>query len=995
MSELAWTQGYYYKPRIDAELLTEYREGVIVLSGCLNGLIAKAIEREDMEEADRLTHWFKETFDEDFYMEVQAHNPVSTNKALFDLADRYNIRPVATSDCHYAKEEDGWVEEALLILSTSPKANPDATYGTGKAIRDVYERFNHLYPGRTMTFEQFNLFVQSREAITADFRKWGIDRPEIYDNTLHVLDKIGNYDYKENLNVLPRPKNDPMDDLRRMVLEGLVRLGKANNPKYLKRMEMELSIIAKKDFAAYFLIVADMVQYAKSQGILVGPGRGSAAGSLVVWALDITTVDPIEHGLLFARFINEERNDYPDIDVDIEGRRRNEVKEYMVKKFKNVASVSTYTYFADKGVIRDAARVFGVDLSEVNKALKTVETFEQYETSINTRGFRDKYPEVTDLAKRLRGRIRGAGMHAGGLVVAKKPISTYAPIETRKSTDPGVDERVPVVAADKKEIATIGLIKIDALGINTLAVIADALDMIYRRHGEKINLLDIPMDDSRVYHMLELGRTRGVFQAEANPYTNLLMKMGCDNFGDLVASNALVRPGAMNTVGVSYVARKQGREQVKTPHPILDEITKDTYGVIIYQEQVMAACTELGGMSWSEADEIRSIIGKKEDPHKFDAFKARFIDGATKHITADEAEQLWHDFEAHAGYSFNKSHAVAYSTLSYWTAWLKYHYKAEYMTALLQNEEKKEAITSYLIEAKRLGIPVRLPHVNASGVTFRLEDDGAIRIGLGNIKFISTNTAPRIVAHAPYKSYAELYSIATEKGSGVSTRMIGALDAIGAAVFDDNPATGNERSNFYEYLNIPQFDVSSIPENVLHRVTPACDYDEEGVFIVLGMIQGVRKGKGWALLDFVDESGSASVFTSDNTTMEKGMMYLMLVSDNRVNKFIPANEIKDRLDDPLISYLNETVLYKTGQYYVVDFSPYKTKAGKQMAYTVIANDEGEMKRAMVFESNYRQAMGAMQPGKIARLQLASLKSGALFVKDIIDDRTAARNRYRS
>jgi DNA polymerase-3 subunit alpha len=988
LSETAWTEGYYYKPRIDAELLSEHRDGIIVLSGCLNGLIAKAIEREDMDEAHRLTKWFKDEFDQDFYIEVQAHNPATTNGPLLELADYYGVRPVATSDCHYAKEEDGWIEEALLILSTNPKANPEADLAYSKTIKDIYERFNYLYPDRKMSFQNFNLYIQSRTSISDDFAKQGVTRTDIFDNTIHVLDSIGDYEYKENLAVLPKPKKDAAAELRRLCIEGLKRLGLDNNAKYLKRLEIELDIISKKDFSSYFLIVADMVNWTKGEGILVGPGRGSSAGSLVCYALDITTVDPIKRGLLFARFINEERNDFPDIDVDIEGRRRNEVKDYMVKKYKNVASVSTYSYFADKGVIRDAARVYGIDISEVNKALKPVGSFEEFETSINTRSFREKHPEVLDLAKHLRGRIRGAGMHAGGLVVANKPINLYAPIETRSSTsDDGT--RIPVVAADKKEIALIGLIKIDALGVNTLSVIADALSLIKTHKNVDVKLLDLTLDDPAVFRMISAGFTKGVFQAEANPSTNLLVKMGCENFDTLVASNALVRPGAMNTVGASYVARKQGREQVKTPHPILDEITKETFGVIIYQEQVMLACTELAGFSWSEADEIRSIIGKKEDPHKFDAFKQRWLDGASKNISMEDAEQLWHDFEAHAGYSFNKSHADAYSTVSYWTAWLKYYYPQEFMTALLINENESAKVTSYLIEAKRLGIRVLLPHVNMSGMTYQMEGD-AIRIGLSNIKYMSDKTVPSLMRHRPYDSYAALMEVAGTKGSGVTKRLIDALDAIGGAVFDDNPLTGNETSNFYEYLNIPKFDTSKIPLPVMLNVRTADEYEEEGTFAILAMIQNVKKGKGWALLDFVDETGQASVFTSDKADIEKGQMYLMLVSDNRVNAWIAAHEVPEMLDNPFVKYLNEGAVLKQGRKYVVDFTPYKTKAGKQMAYVVLGDEDGGMEKVMVFEDLYRKSLGAMQAGKTPKLSLARLKSGALFVKDIIDDRIANR-----
>ncbi len=991
MSEIAWTEGYYYKPRIDRDLLYEYRNGIIVLSGCLNGLIAKEIERGDMEKADELTRWFKETFDENFYMEVQSHNPAEINAGLLDLADKYGIKPVATSDCHYAKEEDKWVEEALLILSAKPKKNDEATYENTKNIKDIYERLNAIYPDRTMSFEEFKLFVQSRPDMHQDFKNAGIERTDIFDNTLDVLGNIGEYDYHENLELLPQPKGDPNKVLADVAWDGFNKRG-LSGEKAEKRLQMELDTIRKKNFPTYFLVVQNLLNYCRQNNILVGPGRGSGAGSLLNYCLFITDVNPFDGDLLFARFINEERNDFPDIDVDIDARYRNQVKEYAAEQFKYAATVSNYVYFSDKGVIKDAARVYAVPTSEVNKALKNVDTFEQFETSRLTEAFREKYPEVLDLALRLRGRIRGSSMHAGGIVTSKEDISKFVSIETRKID--GEEERIAVVAADKREIAKIGLIKIDLLALKTLSVLADAIDMVEDRHGIKIDPLKIDLNEPIIYRKLAAGFTKGVFQAEATPYTNLLMKMGCDGFADLVASNALVRPGAMNTVGGTYIARKHGREQVKYLHPLLEPFTRDTYGVIIYQEQVMRACVELAGMSWSEADEIRSLIGKKEDPIKFEKYRDRFVQGAMQHISEDEAQQLWTDFEAHAGYSFNKSHAWAYSVLSYWTARFKHHYPHEYMTALLQNENDDRAVTGYLIEARRLGIKVLLPHVNESGITFKLDGD-AIRIGLGNIKFITPHSAPKILNHRPFESYADLVEKTNYKGSGVNSKMFQAMNAIGAAAFDDNPMTGDELNNLYEYLKIPKFNTSMVPPEIMVNVQTTDEYDEENTFLLIGMVEKIKRGPGWALIDFVDEAGQASTFASDKDAIEKGVLYLFLISANRITKFIALNEINDHLDDPLIKYLLGQVTVEPRRYYVLHFQPHVTKQKKQMAYVTVANSEGEFHRIMVFEDLFRQATGAMKAGKTPALALARLKSGALFVKEIHNEHKLSRPSART
>ena len=618
LSQIAWTEGYYHKPRIDMEVLFEYGDGIIVVSGCMNGLISKAIERGENDKAVELVKAFKERFGEDFYIEVQAHNPKELNASLLDLSDKYKVKPVATGDCHFAKKEERDLEELLLILSTKPTQNKEADYTSGRQRSTILDRFDHLYPNRPISFADINVYIQSYSEIKSDFEAAGISRKDIYESSVEIANKIEVYNFHENLDLLPVPKKNALKTLKEMCNESLKEKGLTSNDTYTKRVKEELEIIEDKNFASYFLVVSDMVNWAKQNEILVGPGRGSAAGSLVCYLLGITEVDPIEYDLLFFRFINPERNDFPDIDTDFMDRRRGEVKDYLKKKFKHVASISTYTYFKDKGVIRDVARAFLVPLGEVDKALKGVETFEEYETNPSTEEFRKKYPEVTKYASMLRGKIRGNGMHAAGVVVAKDDISKYVPIETRKDPNESVSGRIPVVAYDMEQTADLGLIKLDVLGLKTLSVIDDAIRTIEHIKKKKIDLKSIKMDDKKVYEMLSSGFTKGVFQAEATPYTNLLMKMGVDKFEDLAASNALVRPGAMNTVGGSYIRRKKGEEMVTYAHPIMHEFTERTYGVIIYQEQVMQACVHLGGMSWADADKVRKIIGKKKDAKEFD-----------------------------------------------------------------------------------------------------------------------------------------------------------------------------------------------------------------------------------------------------------------------------------------------------------------------------------------------------------------------------------------
>ena len=982
LQELAWNEGFYHKPRIDREVLKEYAEGIIVLSGCLNGIVSKAIERQEFSEAKLLLKGFKQSFDKDFYIEVQSHNPKEINEKLLELADELEIKAVATGDAHFAKEEDRVLEEAMLILSTSPKMDKDADFDMSRNIKDINDRLNYLYPDRKISFQNYNLFIQSREEIEADFNKAGITRTDIYENTMEIANKVEEYDFYQGLDLLPVPKTDADEKLRELAEKGLESLQKASDPIYRDRLEEELQVIASKNFASYFLVVADMINWAKDNNIKVGPGRGSAAGSLVCYVLGITEVDPIKYDLLFFRFINPERNDFPDIDTDFEDRRRKEVKDYLKKKFKYVASISTFTYFKDKGVVRDASRVFMVPLQEVNRALKSVDTFEDFIDSPNTKEFRLRYPEVVWLAERLRGRIRSVGVHAAGVVVAKDDIRKFAPVESREDAQDKVSGRIPVVAYDMDTVADIGLIKLDALGLKTLSVISDTLSSIKERHNKDIVLSDLTLDDKNVYKMLSEGYTKGVFQAEATPYTNLLMKMGVDKFEDLVASNALVRPGAMNTVGAAYINRKHGREAVDYSHTIMKEFTENTYGVIIYQEQVMQACVHLGGMSWSEADKVRKIIGKKKDAKEFDQFKDQFVTGASKHIAKKKAEELWHDFEAHAGYSFNRSHAVAYSMLSYYTAWLKSYYPLEFMFSILKNENDKDARTEYLIEAKRLGLRIRLPHINESDMYFSLKDDGII-FGLSEVKFISDSIANKIIERRPYENYSDFIDKASKKGSGINSRAISALNAIGGAAFPDNPRQGNEKDNYYEYLGIPTFNLEGIPPRIKAQARPIEEFDDLGSFVMFGMVKSIKRGTGWARVELVDETGSIGLFHNEQTQIETNQMYFILVGDNRIARYIKVSDIDPKLPDMFVDYLyRKEYDLEDDEYIVVNFTPYTTKAGKTMSHIVLSNKDKELTRVIVFPTMYKMSLAKMREGMKCKPVLSKLDDGTLMVKEI-------------
>jgi DNA polymerase-3 subunit alpha len=985
INEIAWTEGFFSKPRFDFETLEKYKEGIIVTSACLSGWIAKAVELDELAIAKKHIAWFKNTFGDDYYIEVMPHNPERVNKGLIDLAKSMGVKIVVTPDCHHSDTSQKEIQELMLILNTHAKLQKDVTYDKSQKHKDMMDRLDYLYGAdRQMSFRSFDIHLLSYDEMKACMAKQGIDNDEMFASTLEIANKVEDYDIKSGLNLLPVQYRKPMEELKNLAWEAMEEKKLTSNwlgsDIYETRLNEELDIIDQKNFGPYFLVVRNMINWAKKEGIMVGPGRGSSAGSLLCYLIGITDIDPIEHDLLFFRFINPERNDFPDIDTDIQDSRRDEVKDYLVKQYRHVASIATFLEFKDKGVVRDVSRALNIPLSDVNKVLKTVDTWDDFCTSKNSAWFREKYPEVVNYGDQLRGRIRGTGVHAAGVVTSKEPIFKHAPLETRSVT--GSDERMPVVAVDMEEAERIGLIKIDALGLKTLSVLKDTIDIIDERHGKKIDLLNIDMDDKNVYQMLSDGYTKGVFQCEATPYTNLLVKMRVNNLSELAASNALVRPGAMNTIGKDYIARKHGRQNIDYMHQILKEFTEDTYGCILYQEQVMQACVHLGGMTMAEADKVRKIIGKKKDAREFNAFQDKFVKGASAYIAPNAALDLWHDFEAHAGYSFNKSHAVAYSTLSYWTAWLKYHYPIEFMYSLLKNEKDKDTRTEYLIEAKRMGIPIKLPHINDSDKDFKIEGKG-IRFGLSAIKYISDTIADRYIAARPFSSYKEVEEFTFTKGNGVNSRALQAMNAVGALTFNDNPSNPEKvRENLYDYLNLPEFNMP-IPQHYHAYLNDIEEYEEKGAFILMGMVKSIKRSKGWSRVEVLDKTGSVGIFDDENTAIEAGRTYIILANDNRVVSAVPVDEVHNS-SDALIKFLNYKMLpYKDDEMFVVSFKPRVTKAGKKMASLTVADSGRELHAITVFPTAFPKAYMHVQAGNIYKFSLGKTKDGTVIMEDVV------------
>ena len=983
LNEIAWTEGFYKKPRIDYEVLEKYSEGLVVTSGCLSGALAKAIEAEEFAEAKRIIEWHKRVFKDDFYIEVMPHNPAEVNKQLLALADEYGVTPVVTPDCHHAHTGQKEIQELKLVLNTySNKVQKDSTYEKSCKHENLVDRLQYLYGDRDISFSEYDIHLLSDEEMHNAMKAQGIDREDMYHATNEIAAKIEDYDIQDYADLLPVQYQNPNGELLKLAMEGLTARNVVERDGYVERLHEELEIIKNKNFGPYFLVVRNMINWAKEQGIMVGPGRGSSAGSLLCYALGITDVDPIQHGLLFFRFINPERNDFPDIDTDIQDNRREEVKDYLVRQYRHVASIATFLQFKDKGVVRDIARVLHIPLTDVNKVLKVIDTWDDYCSSKQASWFREKYPEIERYGEQLRGRIRGTGIHAAGVVTAKEPIFRYAPMETR--TSPGSGERIPVVAVDMEEAERIGLIKIDALGLKTLSVLRDTLDIIKSRSGKSIELLSLNMEDPKVYEMLSSGYTKGVFQCEATPYTNLLVKMGVKNFAELAASNALVRPGAANTIGKDYILRKHGKQNIAYHHQVMKAFTQETYGCILYQEQVMQACTELGGMSMAEADKVRKIIGKKKDAKEFKQFQDRFVEGASRFLSPNVALELWHDFEAHAGYSFNKSHAVAYSTLSYWTAWLKTYYPLEFMYSILKNEKDKDARTEYLIEAKRMNIPIRLPHINESDMDFKIEGKG-IRFGLSAIKFISDNIASKYIAQRPFRSYKELEEFSFGKGNGVNSRALNALRIIGAATFEDQPRNEDEiRENLYEYLNLPEFNMD-VPNHFHAFINEVSDFEEKGSFILMGMVKAIKRGSGWSRVEILDKTGSVGIFDDEQTAIEPGRTYLLLASDNRIVTAIPVDELK-KSENALFKFLNYKQLpFKEDEMYVVSFRPRVTKTGKKMASLTLADASRDLHPVTVFPTAFAKAFMKIKEGNAYKFEFGKTKDGTVILEDIIDN----------
>jgi DNA polymerase-3 subunit alpha len=720
--------GFYYKPRVDRGLLKEHADGLICLSGCLNGEIAVNFFRGQRDAAWRAARFLRETFEDNFYLELQDHGVAEQrelNEALLEIARELGSKVVATNDCHYLFKEDAPAHEVLLCIQT------------GKTISD---------PTR-MRYPTEEFYVKSAEEMKGLFKAL----PQAVEATLEVAERCNlelRFD-QVNLPTYPVPEGETLDGyLRKLATEGLERRlsqmrARAGQPvdekTYWDRLETELSTIARMGYSSYFLIVWDFIDYAKRRGIPVGPGRGSAAGSLVAYALGITDLDPIRYGLLFERFLNPERISMPDIDVDFCMERRDEVIDYVVGKFgrENVAQIITFGTMQARAVIRDVGRALDMPYGDVDRIAKLVP--ERLHISLaqaqaeqpRLKALKERDPQVERLmatAERLEGLLRHASTHAAGVVISPWPLTEMVPLHR------GARGEITTQYA-MHDVEALGLLKMDFLGLKTLTLMAHTLALIEGSRGVKLALEDIPLDDTKTFELLSEARTLGVFQLEGRGIRDLLRKLKPSTLDDVIATVALYRPGPLGSGMVDdFIRRKHGQVEISYEVPELEEVLKETYGVIVYQEQVMQIASRLAGFSLGEADILRRAMGKKR-PEEMALLKERFIKGASERgIDRPHAERIFQLMEYFAGYGFNKSHSAAYGLIAYQTAYLKANYSVEFLAALLTSEiENTEKIMTYMGECREMGIEVAPPDVNESDKTFTVVGD-SIRFGLAAVK---------------------------------------------------------------------------------------------------------------------------------------------------------------------------------------------------------------------------------------------------------------------
>ncbi len=735
-------EGFYRRPRIDHKILADYSDGLIVLSGCLNSELSRAILSKDNKRALKIASTYKEIFGDRYYLEVQAtglREQKFVNSQLKIIGEKLNIPLVATNDCHFLTRKDSKVHDVLLCVQTG-------------AVLSDEKRFR---------FKGDEYFVKSKEEMLSDL----VGFEDAIERSVEVAKRC-NFEFVNSGYKFPRfqvPDGKTLEEYieevaKKGLEERLRECGISDEEtisKYEERLKYELQVICQMGFAGYFLVVADFINFAKSSGIPVGPGRGSAAGSLVAYALRITEIDPIPYNLLFERFLNPERISMPDIDVDFCTEGRDEVIRYVTDKYgrDKVAQIGTFGTMSAKAVIKDVGRVLGISYGEVDKISKLIPTFrgkvfnieEAVKQVPQLRNMINNSPllqELIELAKPLENMVRHSSTHAAGVVISDEPLANYIPLYKGARGE-------TVTQFDMGSIEELGYVKFDFLGLKTLTVIKETINFINQNRDtsqSKFDINKIPLDDKKVFELLASGNTKGVFQVESSGMKELLGRLRASSFDDIIAVLALYRPGPLDSGMVEEFIRRKNGDTVSYPHPLLKNILKETYGLFVYQEQIMQTASKIADYSLGEADLLRRAMGKKK-PAEMKAQRKRFISGALKKgLPRKKAEELFDTMEKFAEYSFNKSHSTAYALITYQTAYLKAHYPAEFMAALMSNEmNNTDKIVASITECRKIGIEVLAPDVNESMAGFTPVEGRKIRFGLSAIKNVGEGTVKSII----------------------------------------------------------------------------------------------------------------------------------------------------------------------------------------------------------------------------------------------------------
>ncbi|UPT65927.1 MAG: DNA polymerase III subunit alpha [Sphingobacteriales bacterium JAD_PAG50586_3] len=797
LCSLGYIEGLYSKwPRIDKELILKYHKGLIATTCCLGASVPQAILSKSEDEAEKEFKWWLDLFGDDYYVELQRHDipeQDTVNKVLLRFAEKYNVKVICSNDSHYVDQEDSNAHDILLCVNTGDlKSTPIATDEEGGR-------------GYRFGFPNDQFFFRTTEQMGKVFA----DLPQALDNTNEIVDKVELLKLTKDILVpefpIPPGYLDADEYLRHLTYEGAHKRYEEITPEIKERLDFELHTIKTMGFPGYFLIVADFIKSGRDMGVYIGPGRGSAAGSAVAYCIGITNIDPIKYELLFERFLNPERKSMPDIDTDFDDEGRGKVLNYVINKYgKNqVAQIINYGTMAAKSAIKDVSRVMELPLAEANMLAKLVGDrpgIKLKEAIDGVAELKEIYNKPNDPrahvlkeALKLEGSVRGTGIHASAVIIAPSDLMEHIPLAVAKDSDLWVTQFEGSVIEDA------GLLKMDFLGLRTLSIMKSAVELIRQNHGIEIIPDEIPLDDAKTFELFQKGDTISIFQFESPGMQKYLKELKPDKFDDLIAMNALYRPGPMDYIG-NFVARKHGRERITYDLEDMKEYLEPTYGITVYQEQVMLLSQKLAGFSKGEADTLRKAMGKKQKA-VLDKMKPQFIEGcAAKGHDPKICEKIWTDWEAFASYAFNKSHSTCYAFVAFQTAYLKAHYPAEYMAAVLSNNLSNiEQLTFFMEECNRMGLKVLGPDVNESYMKFSVNSAGQIRIGLGALKGVGEAAVDSIVeerANGPYKSVFDMARRANMRA--VNKRCVEALAYAGA--FDSlNPDV--HRAQFFAQAN--------------------------------------------------------------------------------------------------------------------------------------------------------------------------------------------------